>query len=125
MRVLLVDDDAKGRQAMKRFLGGFGAPEILEADNGAEALCVLHDHPVDVIVSDLQMPQLDGLGLVSALRGSGDATPVIVVSGHEDPEALMAAVRAGANGCLPKPFNTDLLLEQIEQATGLPLRAVA
>ena len=119
MRVLVIDDDARLRQVLTRLLrtGGFDAVD--EASDGEAALeFLLTTHP-DLILTDCQMPRLDGIGFVRKLRARGDTTPVIMLSGHGDPHQVVIAVKAGVNNYLPKPINPEVLFEKIEQTLGI------
>ena len=115
MRVLLIDDDARLRQVLARLLAGAGFATVDEACDGEDALLALgRSHP-DLIVTDCQMPRLDGIGFVRRLRAAGDQTPVIMLSGQGDPHVVVTAVRAGVNNYLPKPINPEILFEKIRQ----------
>jgi DNA-binding response OmpR family regulator len=115
MRVLLIDDDARLRQVLARLLRGAGFDIVDEACDGEDALLVLAQSHPDLIVTDCQMPRLDGIGFVRCLRASGDQTPVIMLSGQGDPHVVVTAIRAGVNNYLPKPINPEILFEKIHQ----------
>jgi two-component system chemotaxis response regulator CheY len=119
MRVLVIDDDVRLRQVLSRLLRTSGFDTVDEAADGEEALkFLLTTHP-DLILTDCQMPRLDGIGFVRQLRARGDATPVIMLSGHGDPHQVVTAVKAGVNNYLPKPINPEVLFEKIEQTLGI------
>jgi CheY-like chemotaxis protein len=67
----------------------------------------------DVIVTDLQMPEMDGLGFARRLRGRGDATPMIMLSGHDDEDAVTSAIEAGVNCFLAKPVTVQDLADAL------------
>jgi len=79
--------------------------EVLTASDGAEALIVLRNEPIDLVLTDLNMPNLDGFGLIRAVRAvpSMAILPVIVLTSKEDPVSMRAALDAGANIYLHKP----------------------
>ena len=107
---------------MKRFLASSSLPidTIDEAADGQEALLTLRAAPADLILTDLEMPRMDGLTLVRRLRAAGDPTPIILITAHTDPRAIRLAIRAGADTYIPKPINPDLLAEKIQQALAHP-----
>ena len=124
MRVMLVDDDARMRQALSRLLEAGGFRTIEEVSDGQEALARLATVHVDLIITDCCMPRMDGLAFVTALRGRGDLTPIIMLSGQDDPHVVVRAIRAGVNNYVPKPIHPENLFEKIRQTLGAA-RAVA
>jgi DNA-binding response OmpR family regulator len=118
MHVLLVDDDAGLRQVLGRLLHSSGFDTVAEAADGEEALTLLLTVHPDLIVTDWQMPRLDGIAFVRKLRARGDQTPVIMLSGHGDPHVIVTAIKAGVNNYLHKPINPDILFEKIWQTLG-------
>jgi DNA-binding NarL/FixJ family response regulator len=102
------------RSGLKALLAGFDALEVtLEADDGQALLDALAGSPVDVVLSDIRMPGLDGFGLVRALRGRGDATPVVLLTTFDDSSLPLRAAEAGAQGFLLKDASPEDLLEAI------------
>jgi two-component system chemotaxis response regulator CheY len=76
--------------------------------------------PLDLIISDFNMPEMDGLGLLRAIRGHPSArrVPFILVTGRGDRELVVKAAQAGANNYVVKPFTADILRNKIEQVVG-------
>jgi DNA-binding NarL/FixJ family response regulator len=108
VRIALADDQALVLRGLAALLAKFHDLQIvLEAHDGRALLEALATRPVDVIVSDIRMPGLDGIALIRALRSRGDATPVILLTTFDDPEALLAAVDAGAQGFLLKDASPE------------------
>lgn len=110
--VLLVDDE----QDILATLGGYlrrSGLEVLTAGNGAQALQVLAHHPVQVIVSDVMMPFLDGRALLRTLRQREDWTPVILLTVIGEADERSAALDEGADDYLNKPFAPQELLSRI------------
>ena len=108
VRIALADDQALVLRGLAALLAEFHDVQIvLEAHDGLTLLEAIATRPVDVIVSDIRMPGLDGIALIRALRSRGDATPVILVTTFDDPEALLAAVDAGAQGFLLKDASPE------------------
>ena len=124
MRVMLVEDDSGMRQVLSRLLQASGFDSISEVGDGQEALTALASTKVDLIITDCIMPRMDGVALVTALRARGDKTPVIMLSGQDDPHVVVRAIRAGVNNYIPKPIRPEQFLEKIWQTLGIN-RAVA
>jgi len=124
MRVMLVEDDLGMRQVLSRLLQTSGFSSVSEVGDGQEALTALASTQVDLIITDCVMPRMDGVALVTALRARGDRTPVIMLSGQEDPHGVVGASKAGVNNYIPKPIRPEQFLEKIWQTLGIK-RAVA
>ena len=108
VRIALVDDQALVLKGLSALLAEFADLEIALESLDAQLLAdALDKRPVDVIVSDIRMPGLDGVGLVRALRERGDATPVILLTTFDDSELLLRAVEAGAQGFLLKDASPE------------------
>ena len=118
MHVLVIDDDARLRQVLARLLRTSGFDRVDEAADGEEALAALDRIHPDLILTDCQMPRMDGIAFVRHLRARGDLTPVIMLSGQGDPHAVVVAVKAGVNNYLPKPISPEILFEKIGQTLG-------
>ena len=118
-RVLIVDDSASIRQVQKVVLTGAGY-EVLEAVDGQDALAKLAGQPVHLIFTDLNMPNLDGLGLVRAIRtGPGSRlTPVVMITTESDGAKKQEGKAAGATGWIVKPFTPDQLLSVVRRVLG-------
>jgi len=86
---------------------------VAEAGDGEALLAALASQPVDVVLSDIRMPGLDGFGLLEALRASADAPPVILLTTFDEPELALRAAAAGARGFLLKDASPEDLLEAI------------
>jgi len=112
--VLVVDDSATMRAILVRMLRALGYSACTARD-GHEALAVIAEVSVDVIVSDLHMDGLDGLGLLHALRSIGrlDTLPVLVLSGDEDMASIVECIKAGAVDYLSKPVDEHLLVARL------------
>ena len=102
LRTALVDDQALVRAGLRALLERSGITVVFEAEDGQALLDTLPAHPVDVVLSDIRMPVMDGIAAVEALRGRGDATPVLLLTTFDDADLLLAAARAGAQGFLLK-----------------------
>jgi len=116
-RVLIVDDSSVMRKIVGRSLrqAGLEMQEVLEASNGAEALTVAREHPLDLILSDINMPMMDGLEFVRQLRRI-EATkdiPVIMVTTEAGEAHVVQALSSGASGYIRKPFTPDQIKERV------------
>lgn len=113
-RVLVVDDTDSIRKVLIRLLEELGYG-VASATNGLEAMAIAEKERIDVVVTDIQMPECDGFELIERLKAS-DATreiPVIVVSGLDDIESVVRCVELGAEDHLAKPFNRLLLQARV------------
>jgi len=103
VRVALADDQALVRAGLRALLDGpDGIRVAFEAEGGAELLERLADSPVDVILSDIRMPGVDGIDALTQLRARGDRTPVLLLTTFDDGDLLLRAAEAGAQGFLLK-----------------------
>ena len=119
VRVVVIDDQTLVRQGIVGLLRLSGEVEVIgQASDGAEGLEVVAALRPDVVLLDLRMPILDGLGVLQALAAAGDRTPVLVLTTFPDDEALIAAMRAGARGYLLKDVSLDQLVEAITALAG-------
>jgi two-component system chemotaxis response regulator CheY len=110
-RILTVDDAATMRK-MVSFTLKSADYEVLEAGDGCEALKVLSTHSVDLVITDLNMPNMDGLELTRQLRAlpAFARTPIILLTTESDPAKKAIGRAAGATGWIVKPFSQEQLL---------------
>ena len=115
MRVLVVDDSRTLRKVLVRELRQIGPMQIEEAADGVEALEILQARTFDLVLLDMEMPELDGLGVLTALKDSGQLSglPVIVISSAEEIDKTVKCIEMGAEDYLPKTFNPILLRARI------------
>jgi two-component system chemotaxis response regulator CheY len=122
LRVLLVDDSPAMRSFIRRVLGasGVSVAACFEASNGAEALQLIRQSPVDIIVSDINMPVMDGESFAAELRERGliPALPLLVVSTDSTCCRMQRMIELGARGYLRKPFTPEEMRAAFE-AVGL------
>ncbi len=102
-RILVVDDEEKMRRLLEMALQALGH-EVVQAANGMEALTRFIEGDFDLIITDLRMPELDGLGLLRAVRARDDAVPVIVLTAHGSVESAVEAMKLGASDYIFRPF---------------------
>jgi two-component system chemotaxis response regulator CheY len=117
MNVLLVDRSSMARNIQKNALASLGPIEFSEAVDGLEALTVIAATPegFDVILLDLNTPHMDGLSLARKIRESDPRTPLIVVTAEADKSRVLAAIGAGVNDYVIKPFDPAHLLARVTQ----------
>ena len=120
IKVLLVDDQNSVRQMARMTLEEIGFRHILEAENGVKAMETASLQPLDLIISDYNMPEMDGLALLRAVRGHPAVrkVPFILLTGRGDRELVVKAAQAGVNNYLVKPFTAEILRQKIEQVMG-------
>jgi len=120
IKVLVVDDQNSVRQMTRMTLEEIGFRNIQEAEHGVQAMEIASLQPLDLIISDFNMPEMDGLGLLRAVRGHPVVrkVPFILLTGRGDKELVMKAAQAGVNNYLVKPFTAAILREKIEQVMG-------
>jgi two-component system, chemotaxis family, chemotaxis protein CheY len=120
LKVLVVDDQFSVRQMTRLALEKIGVRLIHEAENGQEALLKALAQPLDLIISDFNMPELDGMGLLRAVRGHQAIRklPFILITGRGDRELVVKAAQAGVNNYLVKPFDDSTLRQKMEAVLG-------
>ena len=108
LRILLVDDNHYMRVLLGEILRAIGVKELYEANDGAEGLQAMRNHPVDVVMTDLSMQPLDGIDFVRLLRNSPDSpnpmVPVIMITGHSTMKRVNEARDVGVTEFLSKPM---------------------
>jgi DNA-binding NarL/FixJ family response regulator len=114
LRLLIVDDHAIVREGLARVLTG-ARPDwtVIEAASGFQALALLREHPVDLVVVDLSMPGMNGLDLIKRIRSEIGHLPVLVLSMHAEDQYAVRAFKSGANGYLMKDRAGDELVAAV------------
>ncbi len=115
IRVALADDQALVRAGLRALLQGLGVDVVLEAEEGQTLLDALAAQRVDVVLSDIRMPGMDGIEAVRQLRARGDATPWLLLTTFDESDLLLRASEAGAQGFLLKDAAPADLREAIER----------
>jgi two-component system chemotaxis response regulator CheY len=120
LKVLVVDDQTSVRQMTRLVLEKLGIRMIHEAENGQTALAMAMSQPLDLIISDYNMPEMDGVGLLCAVRGhmAIRKLPFILVTGRGDRELVVKAAQAGVNNYIVKPFDETTLRQKLESVIG-------
>jgi two-component system chemotaxis response regulator CheY len=120
LSVLIVDDQLTIRSLVRNGLHQLGVREIREAADGELGLREVITRPVHLVISDFNMPNLDGLGLLRAIRAHPPikSTAFIMLTGRADRELVQRAVQYGVNNYLVKPFTVAQLKEKLEGVFG-------
>src|SRR4030095_10857516 len=118
-RVLVVDDSAVDRRFVGGLLSKSGRYQVDFAEDGSQALSHMRQSPPDLIVTDLQMPNRNGLELVAAVRMHHPSVPIILMTGHGSEDLAVEALHRGATNYVPKPQLGERLLESVEEALSL------
>lgn len=117
IRALIVDDSAVMRKIVERSLrqAGLDLVQVLEAGNGAEALGLMKDNQVDLILCDINMPVMDGLEFVRQLRSveSAKGTAIVMITTEGSESHVVEALSNGARGYIRKPFTPDQVKEHV------------
>ena len=115
--ILVVDDSAAIRKILQRVLRqtGMAIRAIHEAGDGQEALALLAEHRVDLVLTDINMPKMDGLQLLASLKASAQwhNTPVVMITTEGGETKVAEAVKLGAAGYVRKPFTADQIKEKL------------
>lgn len=122
IRALIVDDSSVMRKIVERSLrqAGVELAQVLEAGNGAEALSVLTENSVDLILCDINMPVMDGIEFVRRLQSldQGKVAPVVMITTEGTESHVVQALSAGARGYIRKPFTADQVKEHVLPVLG-------
>lgn len=118
-KILVVDDSAVDRRIAASLLGKGTVLAVETAENGLAALEIVASSQPDLIVTDLQMPELDGLGLIQAVRTRYPRVPVILMTAHGSEELAVEALEAGAASYVPKSQLPEKLVDTVEQVLAL------
>jgi two-component system chemotaxis response regulator CheY len=115
--VLIVDDSSVMRKIVGRSLrqAGLDVVQVLEASNGSEALSLARENSLDLILSDINMPLMDGLEFVRQLRAleSAQQTPVVMITTEAGEGHVVQALSLGASGYIRKPFTPEQIKERV------------
>jgi two-component system chemotaxis response regulator CheY len=117
MKVLVVDDFSTMRRIVKNLLRDLGFTNIKEADDGNTALPMLQDGNFDFVVTDWNMPGMQGIDLLKAIRADSKLAhiPVLLITAEAKKEQIIMAAQAGVNGYIVKPFTAGTLKTKIDK----------
>jgi two-component system, chemotaxis family, chemotaxis protein CheY len=115
MKVLLVDDSGTMRTIQKRCLNKVGIDDVIEAEDGIQGLDLFKRHTFDVVLSDWNMPNMDGLTLLKHLRQLNTTIPIVMVTTEAERHRVLEAIQAGVSDYLVKPFTQEALKAKLEK----------
>ena len=117
--ILIVDDSETVRQVLQLALGNAGY-KVVEAEDGFDALAKLSVAQIDMLITDLNMPNMDGLELIKKVREEGNQrfTPIVMLTTESSEEKKKAGREAGASGWIVKPFKPEQLLKVVKMVLG-------
>jgi two-component system chemotaxis response regulator CheY len=116
MKILVVDDHESMRRIVKQALNDLGFKNVQLADDGSTALPMLKNESFDFLVSDWNMPEMQGIDLLKAVRADDNikSLPVLMITAEAKKEQIIEAAKAGVNDYVVKPFNRETLNTKIE-----------
>ncbi len=117
MKFLVVDDFSTMRRIIKNLLHDLGYPDVTEADDGTTALPMLQQGEFDFLITDWNMPGMQGLDLLKAVRADARlaSIPVLMLTAESKREQIVEAAQAGVNGYVIKPFTATVLKDKIDK----------
>ncbi|MCH4094526.1 MAG: response regulator [Acetobacter peroxydans] len=120
IRALIVDDQSSIRQVLANSLAQLGFTNIAQRKDGKEAVEYLHQNPAHLVISDFNMPVMDGLALLKAVRANPKTQKVafIILTSEASKDLVQEAVKAGVNNFLAKPYTVAKLREVLEKVFG-------
>ncbi len=115
MKILLVDDSRTIRNIQKNVLNQLGHTDIVEAEDGVQALSTFNEKTPDLMLVDWNMPNMDGITLIRKIREINKTVPIIMCTTEAEKTRVLEAVKAGVNNYIVKPFTVESLGEKISQ----------
>ena len=117
MKILIVDDFATMRKVIRNLLRQIGYQNVLEAEDGVDALKELRSQKIEFIISDWNMPNMSGIELLRAVRADSELRdlPFLMVTAESLKENVVEAVKAGVSNYIVKPFTAEVLSEKIKK----------
>jgi DNA-binding NarL/FixJ family response regulator len=117
VRILIADDHALFRDGLRSLLSAQGHEVIGEAKNGAEAIKLAHERRPDLLLMDLSMPEMDGMTATRRIIAELPEIKVVILTASQDDASLFDAIKAGAQGFLPKNLEADDFFELLDRAS--------
>jgi len=118
VKILIVDDSSTMRRIIINTLSRIGYTDVIEGENGKNGLEKLGQGGVEMIITDWNMPEMDGLEFVKTVRGQNPSIPILMVTTNAAKEDIVEALQAGVNNYVVKPFTPETLKEKIESLLG-------
>ncbi len=113
--ILIVDDEPEIRDIISQVILSLHGFEISTAANGEEALSCIKTHKIDLLITDLSMPKINGFELLRRLRASGFHIPTVVLTGHSDHNVMKLLSAFGVNEFINKPWDNDALIWSLKK----------
>lgn len=123
MRVLLVDDSGTMRTIQKRCLNKLGIDDVVEGEDGVQALRLFEMAAFDLVITDWNMPNMDGLTLIKEIRTRNTQIPILMITTEAERNRVIEAIQCGVSDYLVKPFTPDGLKAKLEKWASLPATA--
>lgn len=114
-KVLVVDDSGTMRKIIIRALNAVGMTDTVEAGDGVEGLAAFQASPIDLVLTDWNMPNKTGIELVREIRGLGSDVPIFMVTTEAEKGRVLEAIQAGITDYLVKPFTQQDLVQKLEK----------
>lgn len=117
MKILVVDDFATMRRIVKNILQQLGYTNVDEAEDGAQAFEKLQAGGIDFVITDWNMPVMDGFSLLKRIRSEPNLAklPILFITAEAEKEKVVSAIQAGVNNYIVKPFTADVLKEKMDK----------
>ena len=115
LRVLVVDDSPATRQVVVRYLTILEVSQVKEAENGKEAFQLICNSEFDLVLMDWNMPEMDGIQTVKAIRTRGSKVPIIMVTSKRGKKNVLDALVSGANNYITKPFTKEVFVQKLRE----------
>ncbi|MBI5408302.1 MAG: response regulator [Nitrospirae bacterium] len=119
-RILVVDDDEDMRESvsliLNKKLNGNGDCSVLTCDNAHDAIALLRENDIDVVLSDIRMPEVSGIQMLESIRKIDKGVPVLLMTAYADLDTAVEAIKQGANDFIIKPLNPDALIRSVQKA---------
>jgi len=113
--ILLIDDDKISREYVKNIIERLNIKELFLADDGEIGLKIFKEKSPDIVITDIEMPNLNGIAMSHEIREFDKKTPIIILSGHEEEHTILDAINSGGiNKYLVKPIKANKLLQVIK-----------
>ena len=116
-KILFVEDSPTMRRIIANSLSKIGVKEVVDAENGMDALEKIKDQDFDMVITDWNMPEMNGKELVEHLRSQSKYkdTPILMITTRGMQEDVLTAIKSGVNGYIVKPFTPDVLKKKIQE----------
>ncbi len=124
MKVLLVDDSGVMRKIIARGLNSLWVDEVVESADGVDALAKFgNGEGFDLVITDWNMPNMNGLELIQKIRGDGHKIPIMMITTEAEKSQVLLAIQAGVNDYLVKPFDQEMLQMKLGRVLPNPANA--